>query len=226
MGKAAASYLLRHLSDDQVIGVGWGTTLDKLSKFINEKSLPNSRVVSLIGGSGKRTKESSYEVAFKFADALKTPCYYISAPAIVDSLSSRSIIVAEKSVNYTLNIAKSSDIAVLGIGISDDDSSLVKAGLLSPGEIKKLRAKGAVGDICAQFYNREGRPVDQGYMNRVIGLSLQDLKIIKTVIGIAGGKNKVAAIFGALTGRLVDVLVTDEQTAEGILSLSSAPRDG
>jgi DNA-binding transcriptional regulator LsrR (DeoR family) len=61
-------------------------------------------------------------------------------------------------------------------------------------------------------------------MNRVIGMSIPDLRKIKTVIGIAGGKNKVAAICGALTGRLVDVLVTDEQTAQGILSLSSAPR--
>jgi DNA-binding transcriptional regulator LsrR (DeoR family) len=226
LGNAAAAYLLRHVSDNQVIGVGWGTTLNKMTRFINEKPRQNLRIVSLVGGSGKKAEESPYEVAFKFADALKAPCYYISAPAIVDSPASRSILVAEKSVNHTLNIAKSSDIAVLGIGNADKDSTLIEAGLLSSKEIKKLRTKGAVGDICAHFYSRQGQPVDQDYENRVIGLGIQDLRKINTVIGIAGGKNKVAAIFGALTGRLVDVLVSDEQTAQGILSLTSVPRDG
>ncbi|CAB1057892.1 Deoxyribonucleoside regulator DeoR (transcriptional repressor) [Olavius sp. associated proteobacterium Delta 1] len=217
LGYAAAAYLLRHVSDNQIIGVGWGTTLDKMSRFISGKSRQNIRIVSLVGGSGKKAEESPYEVAFKFADALKAPCYYISAPAIVDSPASRSILIEEKSVNHTLNIAKSSDLAILGIGNADEDSTLIEAGLLSSQEIKKLRAKGAVGDICAHFYSLQGQPVDQGYMNRVIGLGLQDLRKIKTVIGIAGGKNKVAAIFGALTGGLVDVLVTDEQAAENIL---------
>jgi DNA-binding transcriptional regulator LsrR (DeoR family) len=218
LGKASAGYLLRHITDGMIIGVGWGTTLEKMAEFINGKSIPNSQVVSLIGGSGKRTLESPYEVAFKLADALKTPCYYISAPAIAGSCASRSVIIAEKSVNNTLKIAKASNIAVLGIGNADMDSSLVKSGLISSKKIRQLREKGAVGDICAQFYDYAGQPVDHGYMDRVIGLNLEDLKKIKTVIGIAGGKNKIKAIIGALRGSLLDVLITDERTAKMTLS--------
>ncbi len=218
LAKASAGYLLRHITDGMVIGVGWGTTLEKMAKFINGKSFPNSQVVSLIGGSGKRTLESPYEVASKLADALKAPCYYISAPAIAGSYASRSVIIAEKSVNNTLKIAKSSNIAVLGIGDADLDSSLVKAGLISSKKIKQLIEKGAVGDICAQFYDYAGQPVDHGYMDRVIGLNLEDLKKIKTVIGVAGGEKKIKAVIGALRGSLLDVLITDEQTAKMTLS--------
>ncbi|UCF92070.1 MAG: sugar-binding transcriptional regulator [Desulfobacterales bacterium] len=217
LGKAAARYLLRHGKDHQVIGVGWGTTLERMTQFINGSKRSSSQVVSLIGGWTKRAKESPHEIACKLADALHTPCYYISAPAIADSPASHSVITSEKSVNYTLNLAKTSDLAILGIGNADTDSSLVKAGFLSSQEVTKLRTKGAVGDICAQFYDREGHPVDWKYMDRVIGLGLKDLKQIKTVIGVAGGANKKKAILGALRGRHLDVLITDEQTARAVL---------
>jgi DNA-binding transcriptional regulator LsrR (DeoR family) len=54
-------------------------------------------------------------------------------------------------------------------------------------------------------------------MDRVIGLNLQDLKKIKIVIGIAEGSGKTAAICGALKGELLNVLITDEQTAKAVL---------
>jgi lsr operon transcriptional repressor len=217
LGKAAAGYLLRLIQNNQIIGVGWGTTLQKMTEFIKGKTLENVKVVSLIGGWSERTKESPYEVAWNFADALKAPCYHISAPAVADSLVSHSVITSEKIVSSILNIARASDIAVLGIGSADNDSSLVQAGVLSSDQLKQLRAKGAVGDICAQFYDNQGQPVDHGYMERVIGLSLHDLQKIGTVIGIAGGKQKAAAICGAIKGRLLNVLITDERTAKGVL---------
>ena len=219
IAKAAADYLLRHVSDNQIIGVGWGTTLQNMTRFVKGKTLTNSRIVSLIGGWTKMTKESPHEIAYNLADALKTPCYYISAPAIADSLKSRSVITAEKSVHQILEIAKASDIAVLGIGNANTDSSLVKSGYLSADEIKQLRTSGAVGDICAQFYDAEGHPLDHEYMDRVIGLNLQDLKKIRIVIGIAAGSGKTAAICGALKGDLLDVLITDEQTAKVVLDV-------
>ena len=47
------------------------------------------------------------------------------------------------------------------------------------------------------------------------------------VVGVAGGKRKVAAIRGALLGRLVNVLITDRFTAERLLDPApgeTAPR--
>ncbi len=218
LGKVAAGYLLRKVRDNQVIGVGWGTTLHEITKFVSRKPLTDSHVVSLIGGWTKRADESPFEVAGKVANALNIDCYYISAPAVADSPRSRSIIASETSVNQTLKMARKSDVAILGIGNAGGGSSLVKAGIVSPEEIKQLRDMGAVGDICAQFFNQEGVAVESGYMKRVIGVSLEDLKKIGMVIGVAGGENKKEAIRGALRGGYLNALITDEETAMGILS--------
>jgi len=48
----------------------------------------------------------------------------------------------------------------------------------------------------------------------VIGISIEGLKQIDTVVGIAGGDEKVNVIKGALNGQLIDVLITDNHTAK------------
>ena len=42
-------------------------------------------------------------------------------------------------------------------------------------------------------------------------------------IGIAGGPEKVAPLLGALRGGYINGLVTDEQTAQGLLRLDEGP---
>ena len=52
---------------------------------------------------------------------------------------------------------------------------------------------------------------------RVIGLTLAEIRQIERVVGVAGGAAKVEAIRGALKGKLVDVLVTDHLLAQRLL---------
>jgi DNA-binding transcriptional regulator LsrR (DeoR family) len=42
------------------------------------------------------------------------------------------------------------------------------------------------------------------------------------VIGVAGGRNKLEAIRGALLGRLCNVLITDEEVAQALVHESRA----
>jgi DNA-binding transcriptional regulator LsrR (DeoR family) len=222
LGRAAAAYLMNKVKDNQVIGVGWGTTLYAITRFLSQRVLTNSHVVSVIGGWTKRLEESPYEVATKVAHTFNSDCYYISAPAMADSAESKSIIISEKSVSRSLEMAKQADLVIVGIGNASEDSSLVRAGFLSPDEVDRIRKMGAVGDICAQFYDQDGAPIGSDIMERVIGIDLEDLKKIGTVIGVAGGTNKREAILGALRGRYLTALITDERTVTEVLNLDGS----
>jgi DNA-binding transcriptional regulator LsrR (DeoR family) len=224
LGNAAAEYLLRKVGDNQVIGVGWGTTLSEMIKFTHRKTLSSSHVVSLIGGWTKKMEESPYEVADKLANSLNVPCYYISAPALADTPESREVITSEKSVNHSLKMAKNANLAILGIGDGGEDCSLVKAGFLSLEEVRRLQSIGTIGEICGQFYDQDGNPTASGFRDRLIGVDLDELKRIKMVIGVAGGENKQLAILGTLRGGYVNVLITDENTAKGVLRLESGEK--
>lgn len=85
----------------------------------------------------------------------------------------------------------------------------------------ELQRSGAVGDICFRFFNADGEAVKSPLMKRVIGIDLVKLRACKRVVGVAGGTQKVQAILGALRGGLIDILITDQRTAE---ALSKAER--
>ncbi len=53
--------------------------------------------------------------------------------------------------------------------------------------------------------------------DRVIAVSLEDLRKIPRVIGVALGDDKAKSIVGALKSGVLDVLITDEKTAESVL---------
>ena len=42
---------------------------------------------------------------------------------------------------------------------------------------------------------------------------------IYNVVGVAGGPHKIEAIYAVLTGKYLDVLITDENTATAVLDL-------
>ncbi|RXY90116.1 RNA polymerase subunit sigma-70, partial [Salmonella sp. 3DZ2-4SM] len=77
--------------------------------------------------------------------------------------------------------------------------------------------KSAVGDICSRFYNSKGEVADEAINNRTIGIELDALKGIEHSVLVAGGEHKVASIRGALEGKLSNILITDQYTAQALL---------
>jgi DNA-binding transcriptional regulator LsrR (DeoR family) len=50
-------------------------------------------------------------------------------------------------------------------------------------------------------------------------VTLDDLRAIPTVAGVAAGPEKAPGILGALRGRIIDVLVCDQAAARAVLGL-------
>ena len=80
-----------------------------------------------------------------------------------------------------------------------------------------LKNAGAVGAICGRCFDINGIPCVSDWDERVIGLTLEELKNIKHKVGIAFGMEKLNGIIGALNGRYLDVLITDEDVANSLL---------
>jgi lsr operon transcriptional repressor len=84
---------------------------------------------------------------------------------------------------------------------------------------------GAVGDVCARFFDKDGRELPSAFADRIVGITLDDLRNSPLSIGVGGGPNKVPPLLAALRGRFFKVLVTDEQTALSILELDQLAPD-
>jgi DNA-binding transcriptional regulator LsrR (DeoR family) len=83
--------------------------------------------------------------------------------------------------------------------------------------LKFLDEQGAAGDISLRFFTKQVEFITGNIDERIVGLSVEEIKKIPRVVGIAGGKKKWQTIRAALNTSLVDVLITDDKTATELL---------
>jgi DNA-binding transcriptional regulator LsrR (DeoR family) len=83
----------------------------------------------------------------------------------------------------------------------------------------------AIGDICARPYDRNGRPIDFPGVERLIAITLEDLRRVPHTIAVAVGQEKVESILVAARAGYLNTLVTDRATAlalvEAVVSRTS-----
>jgi DNA-binding transcriptional regulator LsrR (DeoR family) len=137
------------------------------------------------------------------------------------------LLVQSPSVQETLTLARRADVAVLGVGALESNASgLIWTGYLTQKDIAWLKSKGVVGHMCAQHFDIHGQMLDVDLNRRAIGIGLENLRSIDTVIAVAGGEEKAQAILGAIRGRYLDVLITDDLAAQKILEISGTDQPG
>ncbi len=222
LGTLAAQFFVNLLYDGMIIGISWGTALYQMIRAMQPRNLPGIEVVQLIGATGSEIVPTDGPIlAQLLADRLGGFPRYLHAPLIVENETVRETLLQTRNIQETLARAAQVDVALVGIGSSNSELySLKRAGYVDEAETQQLRAAGVVGDICGHHYSLTGEWLDIDINHRAVGISRETLLNIDTVIGVAGGSRKGAAILGALQGRYVNVLITDERAAQKILALN------
>ncbi len=184
-----------------------------------------SKVVPLVGGMG-RTEAAlhSNQVCTALAEKLHVESLDLAAPAIAPSAQSRAELMKMPGIEDVMMEAAACDVAVVGIGGLLPTSTMVGAGYFSLEEFLELGARGAVGDVCCHFLDREGNPCLPGFSERVVGLTLEQLWAIPKVIGIATGAEKAASVAAVLKGGYLASLVCDSDLARALLAVGQRVR--
>ena len=115
-----------------------------------------------------------------------------------------------------LRYAEKANIAIVTMGKFNSQCALARAGYLKQEEIEQLIEKGAVGDICTHIIDKNGQICDEHLDARTVAVPYEQIKQIKTRIGVAVGESKVESILGTLRGGIVNVFVTNEDTVEAM----------
>ena len=68
--------------------------------------------------------------------------------------------------------------------------------------------------MLGRLIDPQGREMPYSLSDRIIGLTLDDLRALPCCVLVAGGKEKVNALLAALRGGYVKILVTDVETAK------------
>ena len=224
VGSLAVRWLDDTLRDGQVVALSWGQTLQAVVRAVDGLSRRDVEVVQLVGGlSSLDSALTGQELVRELSERMGARHRYLHAPALFGSAEALTLLLRERTIAGALDAAKAADIAVVGIGAPGIGSSeaLLDALGLRPAERAEFDASGAVGDVCARFFDLSGREVRSVVAERVLAVTLDDLRAIPVVAGVAAGPEKALGILGALRGRIVDVLICDQAAARSVLTLET-----
>jgi DNA-binding transcriptional regulator LsrR (DeoR family) len=222
VGRLAVRWLEETLRDGQVVALSWGQALEAMVRAVDGLSRRDVEVVQLVGGlSSLNSAATGQELVRELSERMGARHRYLHAPALFGSAEALAMLLRERTIAAALDAAKRADIAIVGIGTPGIGSSeaLLTALALTPEERAAFDAARPVGDVCGRYYDLAGRDVGGAVGERVLAVTLDDLRAIPTVAGIAAGPEKARGILGALHGRIIDVLVCDQAAARAVLSL-------
>ncbi len=226
MGQAAARYLERTLQNGDYVGIGWGRTLYEAINALEPPHPLRITAVPLIGGLGQIAPVFQvHELARLLAQAFGGTWHNFYVPALVESDEMAARLLRSVDVKQVTALWQKLNVAVVGIGNADFTSEIqmLFVSYLDAGAQMRLRSARAMGDICVRFFDIHGKPCPDA-VRGVVGIPLEQLHKARRVIGIAGGVGKVEAVLGALRGHHVDVIITDDVTARGVLEVDASER--
>ncbi len=233
LGVAAAAYFEKTAANGLRVGLSCGFTLYQTIRALRERSFRDLALYPLSGESSLKLVDLSPNTLVGMMAAKYRPHVTAYALPVQHLVSLREIervrrrLLRDPEVRQLYEAAQAVDIALVGVGHIGEQTpgfcSLAEAYGVS---VKRLREFGVVGEINYQPFDAEGRIVDQpelrALMRRILSVSgdrLQELsrREDRWIIAVAGGRPKIDAVRGALRGRFMNVIVTDEDVAQAVL---------
>jgi DNA-binding transcriptional regulator LsrR (DeoR family) len=225
IGEAAAQYLEMTVQAGEVIGISsWSESLLRMVDHLDAgRRAGAAQVVQILGGMGNPSVQAhATALTTRLARLTGATPLLLATQGIAGSIEARDVLVSDPYVAGTIARFGALTMAVVGVGAVEPSKLLADSGnIFTAKELRELASLRAVGDICLHFFDADGLPIRSPVEGRVIGITLEALRLVPRVVGVAGGRRKVQALLGALRGRLLDVLITDQFTAMRIDALSS-----
>jgi deoxyribonucleoside regulator len=223
MGKFAAPYILELIKRARVIGIGVGTSIEKMIQSLDLESIAGTGrkvLVQTLGGLTKDVEVSAHpnELVQRMRHKLNCDYYPLNCPAVIENIQLREALLDEPSIRRGINVWNDIDLTVIGLGPADRRGTLFT--LFSADMVRDIESRGACGELNINFFDIHGVYIPILEKNRV-SIPYELLKKIPTKVVIGYGEHKIKAILGALRGELIDILFTDSLTVEEMLEYES-----
>jgi deoxyribonucleoside regulator len=216
VGRLAAQVLVGAVRDGQIVGIGDGAAVSATADALDPSPTPiDATIVPLCGGFWRST--SGREPFRRVADAFGAAVRGLLAPGLLDDEATRNALRAHAGIREVLGLWDGLEVALFGIGGPSWSEAAVGREMLA-----EIEAGKAIGEVLIAPFDIEGGFVADGLRARTIAFDARALARVPATIGVAEGASKVAPILGALRAGIVNTLVTDVRTAEGVVALDRA----
>ncbi|WP_373264396.1 sugar-binding transcriptional regulator [Hungatella hathewayi] len=217
-----ARYLQRIIRSHDILGVTWGSTVYHMINYLNPSQKVDAKFVTLHGSIACCENELDVRtLVSRMAKAFSGENYYLLTDALMSSKSAADIMKQERNNRKVFEMFSRINVSISGIGSFYPSPTSVLAGpeFMTPEELDALKRERVAGDIALRFIDQEGNECRTDLQDRMITIDLDQLRKIETKIVMASGEAKAHAVYSALKGNLINVLIIDYKLAVALISL-------
>lgn len=219
LGAAAADLLSEIVTGDDVLGLSWSRAVATMATTL--RRLPPVPVVQLTGALARPGEDGSpIELVRAVAHVSGGPAYFFYAPMAVADATTAKALRRQPEVARAFGLIGSVTRAVVGVGAWEhEQSTLFDA--TPDAERLDLQRNGACAEVSGIVVDPAGCPIPAALTERMIGITVEQMRAIPEVIGIVYGEAKTGATLAAVRGGLVDSIVTHSTLAEALLTAAA-----
>ena len=215
LAEVAAQLLTELVTDRDVLGLSCSRSVAATALALDQ--LAPCQVVQLSGTlAGPDQENGSVESVRRMARVSGGPAFPIYSPMVLPDPTTVEALTGQSGIREAVAKWPDVTVALVAIGAWHAGLSTVWAAVDADTR-KEVAAAGGVGEIAARVFDTAGEPSLTSLDERVLGISLEGLRAVPDVIGLAFDARRARAVAAALTGRLIDTLVCDAALAHGVL---------
>jgi DNA-binding transcriptional regulator LsrR (DeoR family) len=199
-----------------IVAMGTGRTMRAAVEQVTAMDCPDHQLVSLVGNISADGSASFFDTVGRLADLTKARHYPMPLPFLVPSTAERDQLLRIEPIGRVHALAGQADLRLVGIGQMDRQAQVHVDGFIRREELLELMRLGAIGELTGWAFDADGRIIEGGTNLRLTSVP-PPVPARALTVAAAVGAAKVPALRAALTGRLVNGLITDEATARAVL---------
>ncbi|TDD66449.1 transcriptional regulator [Jiangella aurantiaca] len=220
LAEVVAGLVTETVQPGQVLGLTWSRTIEAMSRRLQR--LAPCTVVQLAGSIAvEGASAGTVEVVRSVAAVAGGEALPVYAPLVVEDAATAAGLRRQREIARALDRSRALDVAVVSVGSWGPGLSTVWDAVTEAERAEAL-ARGAVGESGGRLFDARGRDVTGDFDERVVGVTLQELRDTPVVIAIAYGARRAEAALAAVRGGFVTTLVTDAALARRVLELAAS----
>ena len=220
VAREGSRYLQRIIKPTDVLGIAWGGTMYYLINYLNPCQRSANTFVTLHGSLSCCDYELDVRnLVHRMSMALGSSHASILPEGLQESREKVAALKVEEAKTFSLFERVTISLSGIGSFYPEPTSPLSRLRYLKPEEFELLRKQGVYCDLMLRFLNEKGEECDTEIKHRTLAIDLEMYKRIPCKIIVVSGSYKAHALKAALQGGMCDVLITDHELAQAVLTV-------
>ncbi|UFU05399.1 sugar-binding transcriptional regulator [Ruania halotolerans] len=218
LARTVARAVRDRVREGMTVGMSWSRTIEAAAQYIDQ--LAPCEIVQLVGAQPVQGSGDSLELIQRFKAMPGVRTWPIWAPLVVRDAATATGLREQPQIAEALAKAGSLDLAVVAIGGWSRPTSTVYPNL-SDADLEAARAGGTVGECSGRLFDADGREVQTPLDERVVAVTLEQLRRTPEVIACGFGAPCAPAVRAAVRGGFASALVLDAECAQAMVAVRS-----